>query len=48
MADNCYITNIFRFFTALDWEDVYHKGLKPPIAPEEGKPDKTQEMLKKI
>ena len=36
-ADNCYNTNILRFFTALDWEDVLHKGLKPPIVPEEGK-----------
>ena len=23
----------FRFFKTLDWEEVYHKRLKPPILP---------------
>ena len=31
------IQTCFRFYTTLDWEDVYHKRLKPPIVPFEPK-----------
>ena len=30
---NVLIQTFFRFFTTLDWEDVYHKRLRPPIVP---------------
>ena len=34
LEDTCLFLEIyFRFFKTLDWEEVYHKKLKPPILP---------------